>query len=400
MVVVNPVTPQSNTPHRVPYLSWKITTWISKATLLIALFALIADVTVWVLTFASPHVVMPDWVFAPFFGLAIAFGAVGVLTWKWSHSRSSKRLQINLKRFNGLQRTVLIASFVLAVIALITSFVSLVAGTPGQPGYNATTHQYYFDNHGSITITTNARYLSGVAVQTRTFISFAFLFTFAAVLNLDGEYQARRRVDAPPVANVPLPVDRAPRWSIKPLPGVALAMLAVTVAALGLSVVISRVDNFLAKPTAVTQSGISQYFSAGPKVVFVFCETNAINAVYGCPSLTPSDIVIHAPDHGEVLIAKPDTSTDHISPRQLPAVGQLTFNAPVAGTYRLRLTRPIAKEVFVAESPGVIARQSAGSIVMAVIGIAGLGAVFVLLARRLRWRVSSASAVELPPNWT
>jgi|GEM_PF-1656602 len=399
MYDMNPVEPQPKKTREVSFLTWKFALWLTRVTMYAAICALVADVTIWALSFATPHVVMPDWVFAPFFAFAIASGGIAVLTWSRSHGWPRTKVPISFKQFNGTQRVVLVALFALSVVAAITSDATLITGVPGQPGYNAATHQYYFDSHGSVTITTRARFLAAVALQTRAFISFAMLFTFAAVLILSGEYRARRSVEVPSISALTLPANDAPRWSVRALPGATLVVLASVIAVVGMSGIVGRVDRYLAAPRDVTVSGITQYLSAGPKVVFVFCKTNAMDASYDCPSVTPSDIVINSRANGATLSTYFDPSTDHISPRELPAVGQLVLHVPAPGEYRIRLTRPIAKGVFVAESPGVIARSAAGSILLTVLGIAGLVVGIVLLIRRLRWRASSALPVEMPLNW-
>jgi hypothetical protein len=172
----------------------------------------------------------------------------------------------------------------------------------------------------------------------------------------------------------------------------------VVFAALALAVVpiiqvITRVDAYASNPLAVTTAGITQHLTDGPWVVFTWCETHATDAPYGCPPMAPSDIVIRGAD-GSVR-ATPDPSNDHISPDGLPAAGQLTFSIEESGDYRLLLTRPAPKGVFVAESPGTVARSLVGIIVLAVLGIAVAVFGVVLVVRRIRWRLRDAPPVIL-----
>jgi hypothetical protein len=110
--------------------------------------------------------------------------------------------------------------------------------------------------------------------------------------------------------------------------------------------------------------------------------------------MAPSDIVIRGADGSEVRASR-DPSTDHISPDGLPAAGQLTFSIEESGDYRLLLTRPAPKGVFVAESPGTVARSLVGIIVLAVLGIAVAVFGVVLVVRRIRWRLRDAPPVIL-----
>jgi hypothetical protein len=98
---------------------------------------------------------------------------------------------------------------------------------------------------------------------------------------------------------------------------------------------------------------------------------------------------------GTNVRASPDPSHDHISPDGLPAAGQLTFSIEKSGDYRLLLTRPVPKGVFVAESPGTVARSLVGNIVLAVLGTAVAVFGVVLVVRRIRWRLRDAPSVIL-----
>jgi len=148
----------------------------------------------------------------------------------------------------------------------------------------------------------------------------------------------------------------------------------------------------------VTVGGTTQVLSSGPQVVFVWCESAKIDAPYSCPLLSPDDIVIEATSTGTTIATSPDPSADHLSPRDLPAVGQLVFDAPQSGTYDIRLTRPIPNGVFVAKSPGTTFRSTIPVGVLAVFGGAALIFSLVLLARRVRWNFAGAPPVDVPEN--
>src|SRR5580693_5227726 len=57
--------------RRIPYVFWRVTTAMDFALVAVLVLALSCDVVILGLTFASPGVAMPDWIFAPFFALAI-----------------------------------------------------------------------------------------------------------------------------------------------------------------------------------------------------------------------------------------------------------------------------------------------------------------------------------------
>jgi hypothetical protein len=364
-------------------------------TLYVSTLALIADLIIWTLSFATSHVVMPDWVYAPFFALSIVTVAVAVNSWSWSHGSSKRETRMNFTALSQPARYFLATAIPLAVAAVVTSFLSLATRAPGQPGYNAPTHQYYFDNHGVITLTNRLHYLSVVGVQTRAFISVALLFTLIGTSMLAGAKRSRAKVRVSSLSALPNPEIDKPQWSVSALSGAVLTCLAVAAIVLGMNAIVGRVDSYLSHTEPVSESGTTEYLSPGPKVVFVFCETDAIDAAYECPPLASKDIVILATLDGARVTTHPDPSTDHISPKDLPAVGVLSFVVRRGAWYRIRLTRSIPQGVFVANSPGTVARRVTGDVVLTASGLGVLGATAILLIRRLIWRVSGAPSIDL-----
>jgi hypothetical protein len=178
--------------------------------------------------------------------------------------------------------------------------------------------------------------------------------------------------------------------------GIGAVVVGLVLGAAGSGHIVARVDTYLSTPTPVTVAGTSELLTAGPWVVFTWCETHVTFAEYGCAQLGPNDIVIQDAATGQAVPTAPDTSTDHISPEELPAAGQLTFSVPKTGTYLLRLTRPVPKGVFVKQSPGAIARSVAGAIALTILGFLVLGCGAILAGRRIGWRISAAPRVVTP----
>jgi hypothetical protein len=175
-----------------------------------------------------------------------------------------------------------------------------------------------------------------------------------------------------------------------------MAVVGAVVLSISFAHIVQRVDAYLANVPTVNTTGVTEYLSAGPWVVFTWCETHATDAPYGCSQMTPGDIVITEVTSGSIIPTAPDPSVDHVSPDNLPAAGQLTFSVAQAGAYELRLIRDVPKGVFVAQSPGTIARSLAETIVLALLGLAALAFGAVLLVRRMRWRLKDAPRVIVP----
>ena len=353
-----------------------------------AVGCLVADLVIWGLTWASPGFTMPSWIFAPFFVFAIVANGVTIVIFVLAHGTKS-RPSISLRH---LPRW-LIAVLTLVVVGfVVTGPAELFTAVPGQPGYNSSTHQYYYDNHGSIILTTRGPYFSAVATQTRGFLSFAIAFTCVALVLATAELSRRSKLKAPRLSEVPEPTAPPPRLCPPSWVGAIVVVAALVLTVVTFVQISTRVDAYASNPSAVTTSGITKHLTNGPWVVFTWCETHATDAPYGCPSMAPSDIEIRGADGSEVRTS-PDPSNDHISPDGLPAAGQLTFSIEESGDYRLVLTRPVPKGVFVAESPGTVARSLVGSIVLAVLGIAVALCGVILVARRIRWRLRDAPPV-------
>jgi len=231
--------------RRVSYLSWRTTTTINSVFLVLAIFVLVGDFVTWSLSFASPHFVMPDWIFAPFFAFTFVAFFVAVLAMQSAHGWKNRRIPINFKRFTSLPGVAKAALVALAIVAVWSGPVSLFTGVPGQPGYNATTHQYYYDDHGAITLTTRAHYLAASAVQTRAFISYAMLFTIFAILIMDSERRFRRSVVIAPVSSFAVSTSPAPRFITRVWAAATAALLGVAVMSVGVYGVITRIDSYL-----------------------------------------------------------------------------------------------------------------------------------------------------------
>jgi hypothetical protein len=377
----------------VSYLTWRLTTALVETLVVAAGICLVSDLVIWGLTFASPSLTMPDWIFAPFFGFGIVGTLATVAMIVTSHGRRSLD---GIRLVRRLPVWLVAGLIVLGAVFFITGPAQLFRRVPGQPGYNASTHQYYFDNHGDVIPTDRAHYLSAVATQTRGFLSFVIVVTCVMILLGGAELRRRRVVAVPRLSEIPKQPPPLPRLCPAAWVGLSVGVVALLVLSASFTRIVLRVDAYLANVPAVTTAGVTEHLSAGPWVVFTWCETHATDAPYGCPQLAPTGIVIRQVPSGTVLPTALDPSVDHVSPDNLPAAGQLTFSVAQSGAYELRLTREVPKGVFVAESPGTIARSLAGTIVLAVFGLASLALGAALLIRRMRWRLRLAPQVIVP----
>jgi hypothetical protein len=392
MTSVPPPPPPWPSPERrsVSYLNWKITSGLLWALVIIAASCVVAEVGIWGLTFASPSLTMPDWISTPFFvfsiiGNFIAIGLVAV-------TRGPKAVQ-RVGHIRQLPRWVLGGLVVIAAASFITGLSDIPSNLPGQPGYNANTKQYYFDNHGQVIPTDRAHYLAGVATQTRLFLTVAIVFTCVVVLLSAAETARRRSVQVPGLKEIPPPSQSPPRVCFPARAGVGLAVIGLVAGTVGFDRIVHSVDSYLAAAPTVTTAGTTENLSAGQWVVFTMCETHQTDAPYGCPQLNPGDIVIQDVATGAVLGTSPDPSTDHISPDELPAAGQLTFSVKKTGAYSLRLSRAVPKGVFVDKSPGTVARSLIGTIALTAVGVAVCLCGLVLWMRRVGWRFRDAPRV-------
>jgi hypothetical protein len=381
-------------PRSVSYLGWKVTGGVLCVIVTLAIGCLVADLVIWSLTWASPRVTMPDWIFAPFFafailGLIVTMAITAIVRGRQAlpqlpHLRSVSRWQIGLL-------------VIVATGFLISGPFELFGRVPGQPSDNAATHQYYFTSHGVATATTKAAYLAAVGIQTRAFLSFAIVITCVMIFFCVVELRRRSLTSAPRLAEIPAPSDPAPRMSLGGWTGGAVAVCTLAFAFLPTIAIVSAVDAYFSDIHPVTKSTTTQHLKQGQWVVFTWCETHATNAPYGCSAMTPDDIVIQDLGTGRVIPTSPDPSTDHISPENLPAAGQLIFNAPTSSAYAFHLTRMVPKGAFVAQSPGTVARSVIDTIALAVLGLAATVLALVLLARRINWRLRDAPRIGVDP---
>jgi hypothetical protein len=392
MSTVLPPPPVPPSPERrsVSYLNWRITSGLLWALAIIAVGCVVAEVAIWGLALASPSFTMPDWISTPFFAFSIIgiFIAVALV----AATRGPKAVQ-RLGYVRQLPRWILGGLVVIAAAFFITGLSEFPSNLPGGPGYNPNTKQYYFNDHGQIIPTDRAHYLAGVVAQTRLFINGAIVLTCVIVLLSAAEIAWRRSVQVHSFSEIPPPSQPPPRLSLPAMAGVGLAAIGLVAGAVGFGRIVQRVDGYLTVAPAVTTAGTTENLSAGSWVVFTMCETHQTFAPYGCPQLRPRDIVIEDVTTGAMLGTSPDPSTDHISPDELPAAGQLTFSVPQSGPYSLRLTRSVPKVVFVDKSPGSVARSLIGTILVTLVGVGICLSGLVLWMRRVGWRFRDAPRV-------
>ena len=379
------------------YLNWRVTSALVSTLVVVGTFSVFGGVIIWGLTFASPSITMPDWIFSPIFTFAI-FGNIAIIG--LVAATHGQRVLSRVIQIRRLPAWVVWGLALIAVIFFVTGPLQLFSDVPGQPGYNAFTKEYYFNDHGTAIPTDRAHYLSAVATQTRGFLSFAIAFTCMALLIGGAEVAWRRSIETPRVGEIPTPPPPRPRLSPPAALGISLAAIGLVIGLLSFGRIVTRVDNYLGATPGVTTAGITAHLTKGPWVVFTMCETHATNAPYGCPPLNPGDIIIEGKTSGIALETAPDPSTDHISPGQLPAAGQLSFSVASEGLYSIRLTRDVPKGVFVAESPGTIARSLAGIIALTFVALSVLGFGVVLWVRRVTWRLQDAPRVVVPISAT
>jgi len=387
--------PTNSPDRRVSYLTWRITTEINLVFLILAIVALVGDVVIWSLSFASPDIVMPDWIFAPFFAFAIVNGFVAIVDRQLVRGWKNGRMPVSADRFKELPNVVKVTFVVLAIAALWSGPVSLFIGVPGQPGYDPQTRQYFFNDHGVVTLTNRAHYLAASALQTRGFISISLLVTVLTVVVMDGERRFRRNVR---LAHVPATNDSAPWFIKRTWPAIIATLLGLVVVSIGVYGIVTQVDSYLGKIQLVRMAQTTETLASGPHVIFVWCESVGIEPKYDCPALVPRDVIITATFDGAIIETSPDPSADHLSPRDLPAVGRLVFDVPKSGEFSLQLTRPITNGVFVAKSPGSVARSVVPDGAVTVLGGLILALALVLISKRMRRISAQAPPVSVPGN--
>lgn len=373
------------------YPAWRVSTVCLQVIAIMATGGLVAGIAIWGLTWASPRFTMPDWIFAPFFAFGIAGVFLSVALVAITHG---KRLPLGWSYLRILPRWLAGVVSVLGTGFLLTGSVQLFRSAPGQPGYNSWTHQYFFDNHGSTIPTTRGPYLSAVAIQTRGFLSFAVAFMFVALLVSASELAQRKRIVTPRITEVAEPAQR-PRLCPRAWVSAVFLLGAVTLATGPVTQIVHRVDAYASNGPKVTTNETVSFLKSGDWVVFAWCQTHATNAPYGCPSMSPSEIEIRRSSTGVILTTLLDRSVDHISPNGLPAAGQLTFSVQTSGNYELLLTQKIAKGVFLAPSPGSVARALAGDIVVTVFAVLCIVIFLILLCRRVAWRLRGVPRVDI-----
>jgi hypothetical protein len=378
----------------VSYLSWRVTTALTELLTVIAVACVVAEVVIWTLTFAGSSITMPDWIFSPFFAFAILGTIALVVMSVITYGRDARPQLGHIRQLPGWALGLLAA---LGLGFIVAGPLQLFASLPGQPGYNAYTGQYYFNDHGQVIPTDRSHYLSAVATQTRGFLSFAVVLTCVMIVFGGTEVRRRRSVSVSTLHDIAVPRSPRPKWAPRVRVGVGMVVIGLLLGAVGLGRIGQRVDSYLGTPVAVTTKGTTELLTSGPWVVFTWCETHATFADYGCAQLDPDDIVIQDATTGIPLATAIDPSTDHISPEELPAAGQLTFSVPRTGMYTLRLTRPVPKGVFVNKSPGTIARSLAAEIALTLVAIVAMVGGVLLLVRRIGWRFSEAPRV-VPPS--
>jgi len=379
--------------RKIPYGFWRVTTAMNSALVRLLVLALACDVAIMGFTFESPRIVMPDWIFAPFFALGIFSIFASVLFGLISGGQKNIMSIRKLSHIPVWLFPILAVTCVGSAIMFTKSFNSLAAG---QPGYNAATQQYYYDDHGSITLTDRAHYLSAVVVQTRTFIGAAIIMTSVALAFAVAEARLRRSVSVPRLRDIPIPRTPKPRRCPSPLASSLIGIVGLAFVGIWGAVIVERIDGYASNAPLITAGGIHQHLGAGSWVVFVRCETTQIDAEYGCPTVLPADVVIQEVATGMALPTLVDPSSDHISPNGLPADGQLTFTVTKPGDYLLRTERPVPKGIFVAESPGQVARSLVPAIALTCVGLLVALLAVVSISRRVRWRLRFAPPAEVP----
>ena len=305
-------------PRTVSYLTWRVTTVLVASLTIAAVAAVVGGVVVWGLTFAGSSITVPDWVATPFFAFAILGNIALVVLSHVTYGRDSRPPLGHVRRLPG---GALVLLTVLALGFVVAGPMQLFTSLQGQPGYNAYTRQYYFNDHGQVTTTDRAHYLSAVATQTRGFLSFAIVFTCAMIVLGGAEVIRRRSVSVPGIHDIATPARPRPRWSPPAPVGIGTAVFGLVLCVVGFGHIVDRVNAYLGTPAVITTAGTTELLTAGPWVVFTWCETHATFSAYGCARLGPGDLVIRDATSGAALPTAPDLGTDHISPRscRLPA---------------------------------------------------------------------------------
>ena len=369
------------------YGAWRASTWACETLCALAVVALLSDVAIVGLTFASPTVAIPDLVILPFFGFAIVGTIVAVLL-----VATARRREV-FRDIWRLPKWILVLIGVIGVASVSTQSRTFAAVPPGQPGYDPHRNVYYFDDHGFWIIVSRARYLSGVASEIRGFLTPAAALTCVAVLVLSAEVYRRSAVTCPRWSEIPTPAPPRPRLCPHPLVGVLAVVVGLSSGAIGLGVITHRTDTFADGARVISSGQLTLHLAEGQWDVYGRCETRAAGVPYGCPTLTTSDVVVRALRTGALLTTAVDRTPDQTALEGLPSEGLLTFTVVRAGPYRVLLTRNQPRGLFVAPTRAVILRSLLWVIVLSVLGafLAILGV--VLLVRRGRWRLRLAPPV-------
>ena len=332
----------------------------------------------WVVTFTPWARLMPSAYFVPFFTLAfpLFFWAIFVAN-SPRGGQSRRREAADLLEAVPRGARVLIA---VTFAAAATSFVIGMAGLPGQPGYDPSTHRYSYDDHGTLIPATRAGYLHAVAAQDRLFLGGAMLFTTVAAAVTYQERKRRRELGLP--ARYLHPTKPRPKLPVPFGVLVLAAAIGLAGAVPSAGLIIARVDAWGANATYL-HAGHPARVLLRPDdyVVFVGCPDDM-----ACPPLDPSGVSVQVV-HGGAVEAIPDPSSDHDSENGQPFIGAVSFAIPRTELVQIALAASPGQPVFVVPSEGEEAHALAGWIILLVLSLATLIAALVGLIRLLIWRL-------------
>lgn len=117
------------------------------------------------------------------------------------------------------------------------------------------------------------------------------------------------------------------------------------------------------------------------------------------PHFGPSQVRVVSTETGAVVHARRDPSNDYLSPDDIPTVGLISMNVPVAGRYLVTINGPPRLFLIIALNPGAEVRLLVGWIVLFVVGllIVVLG-ILSLVMRIVRRHRATCRALPTPPT--
>jgi hypothetical protein len=216
----------------------------------------------------------------------------------------------------------------------------------------------------------------------RHLLTFAFGFTMIATMLSAAERRGRRSRHLRGVLGWPQP----------PVPprGLARSRLLISwllavglgLTASGAAALVLRLNAYTDGAAQLSSSGVrTVQLPGGDDVIFVGLLGERAPRPFGPLQVNVVDLRTGMP-----VPTRFDPSSDHLSPRDVPSLGLISFVAPAAGSYRISIDGPKGLFVVVVRNEGAEARLLAGWIAMLAVGVVLMVMGVVGLLRWLYWR--------------